>query len=168
MPMWNAIDVARACRACLAGLPLVIVSASLAEASYGPRTTIGTHYQQMSTTTSTNGIDQGSCTNVNTCIVLFQRVPQHKRLIVQHVSCRLAVGPGELHFGELGTRKGQTWPLRSTVLLPVPTGDTYYWVVSSPIMQLVKSDEKPFIRFEASQASNWNAWCNISGKLLQP
>ena len=60
MPMWKAIDVARACRACLAALPLLILSASLAEALYGPRTTIGTHYQQMSTTTSTDGIDQGS------------------------------------------------------------------------------------------------------------
>jgi hypothetical protein len=69
--MLNAATVARVGRACLAGFALVILSASLAAATYGPRTTIGNNYQQTSNTESANGIDQGSCVNTTNCYVLF-------------------------------------------------------------------------------------------------
>jgi hypothetical protein len=169
--MWNAANAARACRAsrvCLAGFALVILSASLAEAIYGPRTTIGANYQQTSNTRSADGINAGNCSG-STCAVLFQPAPQQKALIVQHVSCHLIVSAGELQVGRLFTRKGQTFPLRRTNLLPVPKPPGR-WVVSSPVMHLVGSGERPVVGFQNSlSGNNWSATvCSISGQLKQP
>jgi hypothetical protein len=52
-PMWNTVTVLCSCRAGLVGLAFTILSVSLAQADYGPRTTVGTSYEQTSTTTST-------------------------------------------------------------------------------------------------------------------
>jgi len=165
MSKWNTTNVARACRAGLAGFALVILSASLAEATYGPRTKIGTNYQQTSTTTSENAINEGNCSGGNTCFVLFQVPPGQKSLIVQHVSCRLGVSPGtNLLYGWLQTRNGQDFPLRRTSFVPVPTADIW-WVVNSPVMHLVKAGERPVVLFVNSAGANWSAECTISGKL---
>jgi hypothetical protein len=111
MSMRNTANLARGCRACvasLAGFALVILSASFAAALYGPRTTIGTNYQQWSNTTSKNGVDQGFCGSTQVCLVLFQRAPQQKALIIEHVSCLVHVNSGELLEANIETRKGQT------------------------------------------------------------
>ena len=159
--MFKAATLARTC---LAGLALVVLSASLAKAIYGPRTTIGKNYQQFSNTMSTNGIDQAQCVNAENCYVLFQLTPQQKPLTVQHVSCRVTVGVGEIRQGKLLTRKGQDFMFRQTVLVPVPTSSTW-WAVNSPVMHLVKSGERPIIFFQNSPAASWALECSISGRL---
>ena len=168
MPTSNAINVARACRAGLAGIAgfaLVILPASLAEATYGPRTKIGTNYQQSSSTTSPNGLTEGSCDGLLICNVLFQVTPAQKALIVQHVSCRVQVSAGSLRYGRLGTRQGQTFPLRHTLLVPVPTASGHL-VVNSPVLHLVESGERPVVFFENSVTPGlWFAECTISGQL---
>ena len=78
--MFKAATLARACCAGLAGLALVILSASLAEADYGPRDKIGANYQQTSSTLSPNGINEGVCNSTSTCYVLFQVAPQQRAL----------------------------------------------------------------------------------------
>jgi hypothetical protein len=164
MSKWNTANVARAGRACLAGFALVILSASLAEATYGPRTKIGANYQQTSSTTSPNGSTAGSC-NTNVCYVLFQVPPAQKSLIVQHVSCRVRlVSGGEIREVILRTRKGQDFPRRSTFLVPVPTSGDYR-VVNSPVMHLVESGERPQLFIHNSQDTIWVVDCSISGKL---
>jgi hypothetical protein len=167
--MFNAATIARAGRAglaCLAGFALVILSALVAEAVYGPRTTIGANYQQTSTTQSTDGINAGSCIGVPNCYLLLQVAPQQKSLIVQHVSCVVTVSAGEVFFGRLQTRKGQTFPLRHTHLVST-TG--LGWLVNSPVKHLVESGERPLILFaNNSAASNWSIECSISGTLQQP
>jgi hypothetical protein len=169
--MRNTAKVARIGCACLAGpagVVLVILSASLAEATYGPRTTIGANYQQTSNTRSADGIIEGNCFGVDSCWVLFQPAPQQKALIVQHVSCHLVVSAGELQVGTLLNRKGQLLPLRSMDLLPVPT-TVARWVVNSPVMHLVKSGERPVVSFLNSTNANWSVLeCSISGRLQQP
>jgi hypothetical protein len=165
--MWNGIIDARACRACLAGLALAILSASLANAEYGPRTTIGANYQQWSSTQSQNGIDAVPCNNHHTCYVMFQPLPQQKELVVQHVSCVVWIGAGELTFGYLAARNGETFASRRTYLLPGHTSGGY-WVVNNPAMHLLKSGERAFVRLESSQVISWFFECNISGQLQQP
>jgi hypothetical protein len=160
--MFKAATLARACRA---GFALAILSASLAQADYGPRTTIGNSYQQTSTTPSANGINEGSCSGLSDCHILFQAAPQQKRLIVQHMACLVVVSAGDLHFGSILTRKGQT--LKRTYLLPVHT-TSGFWVVNTPVMHLFESGERPLVRFLNSTNANWGVECNISGRLQQP
>ena len=164
--MWITANAARFRRAHLAGFALVILSASLAEAEYGPRTKIGANYQQSSTTRSTNGIDPdpGSCSGVINCYVLFQVPPAQKALVVQHMSCRGHVTAGGLYTGYLRTRKGGTVPLRRTPILPVNTA-AGWWVVISPVMHLVESGERPLVYLANSASANWVVECTISGKL---
>ena len=169
--MWNAahgVRARRACRAGFAGLALVVLSASLAEAEYGPRTKIGNNYQQTSTTTSLNGTDQGiSCDGFATCYVWFQQAPQQRPLIVQHVACVLAPNAGDLRYARLRSRKGQTLLLREIPLVPVPTSGVS--VMNSPVMHLLKPGERAVIQFFNSVAANWGTpHCNISGQLKQP
>jgi hypothetical protein len=156
-------NTARFRRAYLAGFALVILTASLAEAEYGPRTKIGANYQQSSTTTSVNGIVAGTC-SVGECAVLFQGASAQKALIVQHVACRVGVSTGGLAHGYLRTRKGSTFPLRFTHFVPVNTTGNV-WVVNSPVMHLVESGERPLIVLSNSAAADWTAECTISGKL---
>jgi hypothetical protein len=165
--MCNADTIARAGRACLAGLALVMLSAPIAEAVYGPRTVIGANYQQTSTTTSTNGITEGACNSTAICYILFQAPPQ-KALIVQHVSCRVAVRSGALFDGSLETEKGKAFPLKHTHLVPVPTTSTELWLVNSPVMHLVKLGEKPNVHFRNSRVAEWIIECSISGQLTEP
>jgi hypothetical protein len=145
-----------------------ILSASLAQAQYGPRTKIGKNYQQWSETTSTNGIDPSFCNGNTTCYVLFQRTPQGQQLIVQHVACRVFVSAGGPRNTWLGTRKGQTIVNRRTPLVPVAMTDTVAgnnWAINSPVMHLAEANERPHVRFFNSEAANWSVDCSISGKL---
>jgi hypothetical protein len=159
--MYNAGTLAHAG---LAGIALVILSASVAEATYGPRTKIGNNYQQTSTTRSLNASTEGNCNGSGSCYVLFQVPPAQKPLIVQHVACNVQVTAGDLRFGRLQTRKGSTFPLRSTHFVPVNTTGNV-WVVNSPVMHLVESGERPLIVLSNSAAADWTAECTISGKL---
>jgi hypothetical protein len=167
--MWNAANVARvgrSCSVCLAGLALVDLPASLAEAAYGPRTKIGKNYQQSSNTRSTNGSTEGSCNGFGFCYILFGLPSGQKALIVQHVSCLVSVAAGSLLYGSLRTRKGQTFPFRRTALMAVPTTTGTRWVVNSPVMHLVQSGERPFVFLQNSTNANWGSTiCTISGKL---
>jgi hypothetical protein len=162
-----ATNVARACRAGLAGFSLVIVSASFVAADFGPRTAIGANYQQWSSTTSENGLTQGTCSGSLGCFVLFQPVPQQKSLIVQHLSCRASVNAGGLRFGSLLTRKGIIFVDRRTLLVPVGTTGNDS-VVNTPVMHLFKSGERPQVFLSNTQIADWFAECSISGKLQQP
>ena len=162
--MFKAATLARTC---LAGFALVVLSASLAQAQYGPRTKIGKNYQQWSETTSTNGINPSFCNGNTTCYVLFQRTPQGQQLIVQHVACRATVTTGGLTLVRLGTRKGPTFQNRNTPLVPVYTTGNY-WAVNSPVMHLLKSGERPYVFFFNSTAATWGLDCSISGRLQQP
>jgi hypothetical protein len=171
VPMWTAATVARVCRAslaCLTGFALASLSASLAQAQqYGPRTTIGTDYQQTSSVQSPNGTDPGAC-SADFCLVLFQQAPQQRPLVVRHVSCLVYANTGDLRYGILLTRKGDTNPSRDTYLLPVSTGGGW-WAVNSPVMQLIKSGERVHVLFRNStNASYWSPRCTISGQLKQP
>jgi len=162
--MCNASTIARAC---LAGFALVILSASLAGATYGPRTKIGTNYQQTSNTRSNNGSFEGNCNGLPICAVLFQRTVGQKPLIVQHVSCVGQVSAGSLRSASLGTYKEGTFPLRQTQLVPVATTGGW-WVMNSPVKHLVESGERPFVFFNNSAGADWlSVQCTISGTLQQ-
>jgi hypothetical protein len=168
--MFNAAILARAGRAGLAGLAaltLIILSALVAEAVYGPRTTIGANYQQWSTTTSLDGTSAGGCANTSSCYILFGVPPQQKALIVRHVSCGVGVSAGGLSSGALFTRKGQTFPGRVTVLVPVHMTGAYR-VVNSPVMHLVEAGERPVVFLSNNTSSSWGVECSISGTLTQP
>lgn len=167
MSTGNANTLARSCCAGLAGLALVILSGSLAETAYGPKTTIGANYQQTSDTTSVNQINQAACVAAFNCYFLFQTAPQQKPLIVQHVSCRVFASVGELRYGELRTREGQALPFIRTPLAPVSTGGGW-WVVNTPVMHLLKSGERAYVGFNSGAAADWNGVCTISGRLQQP
>ena len=163
--MFNAAIIARAGRAYLAGFVLMTLSVSLAQAEYGPRTTVGNNYQQSSSTLSPNGLNQGNCNGFN-CYVLFQRAPQEQSLIIQHVSCAIIV-EGTVALVAVGNREGQT--LLSTISYIVPVhqaGDV--WLVNSPVMHLVRSGERPVIALQSSPGGSWSIICTISGKLQQP
>jgi hypothetical protein len=163
----NAARASRACLAGFAGFALVILPASLAEATYGPRTTIGTNYQQTSTTTSANGSNPASCNGFSNCFILFQPAPAQRALIVQHVSCRVSVDAGNMSFGLLWIRKGPDLPLKRIPLLPVPTAGAT-WIVNSPVMHLIESGERPLVFLAGTAAAAWSAECTISGQLQQP
>jgi hypothetical protein len=168
--MFDAAITARAGRAglaCLAAFALVILSVLVAEAVYGPRTTIGANYQQWSTTTSLDGTNLGGCANTTSCYILFGVPPQQKALIVRHVSCGVGVSAGGLLSGGLLTRKGQAFPGRVTVLVPVHMTGVYR-VVNSPVMHLVESGERPVVFLSNSTSSSWAVECSISGTLTQP
>ena len=170
MPRWNAMNLARTCRACLtgfAGFALVILPASLAEATFGPRTVIGANYQQTSTTLSGNGSTAGNCNGFSNCFVLFQPAPGQKALIVQHVSCRVSVDAGAMSFGLLWIRKGQDLPFKRVPLLPVPSAGAT-WIVNSPVMHLIEPGERPLVFLAGTAAAAWNGECTISGQLQQP
>jgi len=171
MSMWDPIAIGRACRAGLAGFGLVILSASLADAGYGPRTIVGEHYQQTSTTTSSNGINEGSCTSRHDCYILFQPAPQQKALTVQHVSCYVYVSGGVLRYGFLGAQQGGAHLLRRKHLVPVRTNGTTYStdsIVNGPVTHLVKPGERPYVYLRNSVAgSTWLVECDISGQLQQ-
>jgi hypothetical protein len=163
-PIMSTRNTTNIARACLVGSALVILSASLAQAEYGPRTTIGANYQQTSTTTSINGIAEGSCNGNGHCFILFQAAPAQKPLIVQHVSCTAIVSAGGLRSASLRTRKGQTFPTKRTHLLPVNIGSTF-WAVNSPVMHLLETGERPVVLVSNSAGANWSLQCNISGVL---
>jgi hypothetical protein len=171
MSIWNAANVTRVCRTCfasLAGIGFAIMSASLAEAVYGPQAVIGASYQQSSTTTSINGINAGSCDGASICYVLFQPVPEQKALVIQHVSCNADVNTGDLQAARLETRKGQASPLRFTILMPVRTVNNL-WLVSSPVTHLVETNERPRVLVINNTNADWGlVACNVSGKLQQP
>ena len=161
MPMW-------VCHAGLAGCVLVTLSASLAEAEYGPRTTVGANYQQTSTTRSTDGINDTGCSGIGVCRILFQQAPAQQRLIIQHVSCRVPISAGFPLHAYLGTRKGQSFPLKRSWLVLANTSP-FHFAVNSPVMHLVNSGERPLVLFNNSQSHNWiGLECNISGQLKQP
>jgi hypothetical protein len=169
--MGNAAHVARARRICLAGVALVILSASLAEAEYGPRTVFGANYQQTSNTLSLNGANEASCNGAGSCMVLFQRAPGQRRLIVQHVSCDVTTDANlEIRRVALWSR-GQTLPRRYVYLTPIKTGSIStktFWNVNSPVMHLIESGERPLVFFDTGFGSDWVAECTIAGKLQQP
>ena len=170
MSMSNRAAVASAGLVCLAGFVLVILSASLAEAEYGPRTAIGANYQQTSTTESENGIDQASCIGTTRCFVLFQQVPKEWPLIIQHVSCLVYVSSasgGDVPYGTIETRRRKTFLLRQTFLVPLRRSD-FLWVVNSPAMHLLKAGERAVVSFFSSANAGFNPVCTISGRLLQP
>jgi hypothetical protein len=152
-------------RTCLAGLALAILSASLAGAAFGPRTTIGKSYQQTSNTTSLNGINPGSCGSNQSCYVLFQLAPSQQPLIVQHIACALSPAFGGLLHGTLMTRTGQTLVLTQTPLLPVRTSNNSQ-IINSPVMHLLKPGERAVIRFVNSVTTTWGLpHCSLSGRL---
>jgi hypothetical protein len=127
----------------------------LAEADYGPRTRIGAKYQQWSNTLTSN------CSGSISCTVLFQRAPQLKALIVQHVSCHAIASTGGLQVVRLATLNG---PQTRTTLVPVPVGSR--WAANSPVMHLVESGKRPVISFQNSTSTNWSlVECSISGQL---
>jgi hypothetical protein len=162
--MSNAATIVRIC---LAASALVFLSASLAEATYGPRTKIGNNYQQTSNTRSNNGSFEGSCTGLPICAVLFQRTAGQKPLIVQHVSCAGQVSAGSLTSAFLGTYKEGTFPLRQTQLVPVATTGGW-WVMNSAVKHLLESGELPFVFFNNSAGAAWlGVECTISGTLQQ-
>jgi hypothetical protein len=164
-PMPDAITLARVCHTGLAGLFLAILSASLAEATYGPKTVVGEHYQQTSGSMSANGINEGSCGSSNHCYVLFQPVPQQKALIVQHVSCYAYASAGVLRYGYLGGQKQGTFLLRRKHLVPVHTSGSE-WVVNSPVTYLVKPGDRPHVHLRNTTNSPlWLVECDISGQL---
>jgi hypothetical protein len=168
--MSNATTIVRLGHACLAGFVLVILSASLANAQfgYGPKTTIGSNYQQTSTSPSNNGFNLSSCSPASLCYILFQQAPQQKPLIVRHVSCRVSINPGELREGYLTSTKEGAFVNRRTYLSPVfLSGPT--WMVNNPAMHLIKPGERPVVLFVSSDAASaWGAECNVSGTLQQP
>jgi hypothetical protein len=172
--MWNAADVARACRAgrvCLAGFALVTLPHSLAEAEYGPRTVFGANYEQTSNTLSLNGTNEASCNSYGSCMVLFQRAPGQKRLIVQHVSCDVTTSANLAIRRVALWSKGQTLLRRYAYLTPIRTGSIStktFWNVNSPVMHLIESGERPLVFFDTGFGSDWVAECTIAGKLLQP
>jgi hypothetical protein len=153
-----------AARALSAGLMILVPS--LANAEYGPKTVFGTNYQQTSTTKSTDGINEGNCNSLAHCYILFQRPPEQKNLIVQHVSCQVNVTAGGIESGLLIARKGQTFPLKRTLLAPIRTTGTF-WAANSPVMHLVGSNEAPVVVFYGSAFATWLPTCNISGQLTQ-
>jgi hypothetical protein len=164
--MCNTATITRTSRACLAASALVILSVSLAEAAYGPRTKIGNNYQQTSTTKSSDGSTEGSCNGGNTCYVLFQLPPAQKPLIVQTVSCRVLVNAGGLDYAWLRSRKASVIPLRRTYLAPVKTTNGNHWIVSSPVMHLIESGERPVVFIANSAGATWSiVECTISGQL---
>ena len=170
--MSNTATSTRLGRAIVAGCALVILSTSFAEAiigSYGPRTIIGSNYQQTSDgqSTAVDGFNQGQCTNVSLCRVLFQKVPQKQKLIIQNVSCYVQIDSGSLFYGQLQTRHGQTIIQRNTTLTPVATTQGY-WIVSSPVMHLVETGQNAFITFVSSTSAYWGTECSISGQLKTP
>jgi hypothetical protein len=168
-PIMSTRNTTNIARACLVGSALVILSASLAQAEYGPRTTIGANYQQTSTTTSINGIAEGSCNGNSVCFILFQVTPAQKPLIVQHVSCTALVSAGGLTSASLRTRMGQTFPIKRTALLPVNLTSTIS-AVNSPVMHLFESGERAVVILGNNGViANWSfVECNISGQLKQP
>ncbi len=165
MSIWNAAPGARVGLAGLAGFGLMIMSASLAEANYGPRTIIGENYQQTSFTSSIDSITEAQCHNTNGCTILFRPAPEQKRLIVQHVSCAVEVSSGTVRFATLRTRKGQSFPLRETYLTPVNTTDRV-WNISSAVTHLIESREIPLVALASSAGAAWFLKCNISGQLV--
>jgi hypothetical protein len=163
--MRNKTTIAPVGCAALTACGLIILATSLAGAEYGPRTTIGKSYQQYSNTTSTNGINPGTCGGSSFCYVMFQVAPQQQTLTIQHVACLVGVTPGGLNHVRLGTRKGQTFLQRYTPLVPVHTTGTW-WAVNGPVMHLIKSGERPYVIIGNSQnATNWLPSCSISGTL---
>jgi hypothetical protein len=94
------------------------------------------------------------------------RMPQQLPLIVQHVSCIVTVTAGTVRFARLATRKGDTAPYTMTQLLPA-SNDGAAWVISSPVVHLLKSGERPHLIFSNSENANWQIECNVSGQLQQ-
>jgi hypothetical protein len=164
MHSWNAVTVARAYRAGLAGLAVVILSASLAAAGYGPRTKLGDNYQQWSDVTSPDALTPGPCNNTTNCYLMFQAIPRNRPLIVEHVGCRVDKSFGSLRSAHLRTRKGQTFPSKWTALVPVPMQVTEA-AIDSPVKHLLKSGERPFVWFVGTLAADWAIDCSISGTL---
>jgi hypothetical protein len=165
--MFNAAAVARGGFACLAAFAVSILSGPLAQAEYGPRTVFESNYQQTSNTTSNNGRTEAACNSANSCYVLFQRAPGQKKLIIRHVSCVVNSPNGALKYGEIYTRKGSAERFRRSPLSPVSAlGDD--WIVNSPVMHLISSNERPSIRFHNSTLTFWDLRCSISGTLLNP
>jgi hypothetical protein len=70
-------------------------------------------------------------------------------------------------FHATKTRKGQAFPGRVTVLVPVHMTGVYR-VVNSPVMHLVESGERPVVFLSNSTSSSWAVECSISGTLTQP
>jgi hypothetical protein len=164
--MCNTATITRASRACFAASALVTLSASLADATYGPRTKIGNNYQQTSSTMSEDGFNEVECNSVSVCYVLFQVAPAQKPLIVQHVSCVVQTSAGSLVSGSLRTRQGpQDFPFRHTRLVPIPAAISNTWLVNSPAMHLVLPGERPQIQFLLSPSAGWSIECTISGQL---
>jgi hypothetical protein len=157
----NAMTVARVCRAGLAGSALVILSAALAAAEFGPRAIIGKNYQQSS---NTGGVTEFACDSSSLCLLAFQPIPQQQPLLVQHVACRVNVSAGSLLTASLETWSGQTLVSRHTNLVPVATSGLW-WAVNSPVIHLIKSGERPIVRFDNTAGADWFVDCNISGTL---
>jgi hypothetical protein len=164
MRSWNAITVARVCRAGLAGLALVILSVSHAAAEYGPRTKHGDKYQQWSDETTLDGLQPAPCHNTVSCYVLFQAIPGNRPLIVEHATCTASISHGELRSVHLRTKRGQTFPFTWTPLVPVSTSGTW-WAVNSPVIHLFKSGESPVVLLVNDSAAAWFVDCSISGTL---
>ena len=158
----------RLARYWLAAIAFAILPASIGQAEYGPKTTVGTYYQQTSSTLSVDGVAASSCTSATACFVLFQKLPKKKKLIVQNVSCFVAISAGGLRTVMLWGRTGTDFPLKRTMVLPVATVDSGAWLANSPVVHLFKAGERPVIYMTASAVANWtNVHCNVSGELVK-
>ena len=83
--MFKAATLARTC---LAGLALVVLSASLAKAIYGPRTTIGKNYQQFSLPKHNSGSRMsGPCSAIRRALLSNPSRPH-----LSHLMCTVARG----------------------------------------------------------------------------
>jgi hypothetical protein len=158
----------RCASASVAALLLVGLSASLVAAAYGPRTTIGSLYQQTSDTLSTNGVTEtGNCLAVAACYVLFQAAPNKQKLVVHHVSCYWHLTAGNLFRVMLHSRTPQGGlPFRNSVIVPVNTAATEF-SASGSVLHMLGTNEIPVILLQADANANFTlGHCTIAGELF--
>jgi hypothetical protein len=159
--------VARLTKGMLTTLPLLTLSLSPGVAEYGPKTTIGTYYQQTSDTYSTDGVTANPCLAVGACHILFQQVPLQQKLIITHLSCYVHTTTGQVYRAMLHSRTGSGGlPFRNTSIAAAQTS-TNEFVANGPVLHLLEANQRPVVLLQSTLSPNFGlGHCTISGTLV--
>jgi hypothetical protein len=153
---------------CIVTFAFVVSSVSVTAALYGPRVTVGEYYQQTSSTTSRDGINEAPCDNNNpggSCDFMFQVAPDQKSIIVEHVSCSVFSSP-DVRSAILHSRKSNsTLPFRYSVLTPVRTS-VIGTVVSGTVLHPLAAGERALVQVDFGSTTNVSGFCTISGRVM--
>jgi hypothetical protein len=136
---------------------------------FGPRVIIGGVYHQTSDVTSSDGVSQngGTCQSAFNCFILFQRVPNHQQVVIEHVSCVFGTAANPVEV-KLLSRLSGSFVFEQSALIPIKPTPGSLWHISTDVLHPLHADEIPLVQITGDAQQNYAGHCSIAGHVVTP